>query len=115
MAAIYRREKVAGKGWRYVRVNLGRGRRPADAPPYYIRFTLNGKRTWSEQFPSLEAAIKAAETLPDTLEATSKNITLGELTEQRNANRIPIRVAVATYLDHKRTKARKPVPQNRLR
>ena len=111
---VYRREKVDGKGWRYVRVNLGRGRRPADSPPYYLRFTIDGKRRWSDPFPTLKAAEQAAKTLPDVLEATSKNITLGELAEQRNSQRTPIRVAVDTYLEQKKGKAPKTRAQYRL-
>jgi integrase/recombinase XerD len=114
MAAIYRRERVEGKGWRYVRVNLGRGRRPAEMPPYYVRFTVGGKRNWSDPYDTLKDALDAAQTLPDVIEAASKNITLDELTEQRNANRVPIRVAVDTYLEQKKSKSRKTVLQYRL-
>lgn len=114
MASIYRREKADGKGWRYVRVNLGRGRRPADSPPYYIRFSINGKRQWSDPYPTLEDAQDAAESLPNVIEAQSKGISLGELTELRNANRVPIKVAVETYLDQKKSKSPKTVAQYRL-
>ena len=114
MAAIYRRAKVEGKGWRYVRVNVGRGRRPAEVPPYYVRFTIDGKRKWSDPYDSLKEAQEAAEALPDVLEASSRNITLDELAQQRNANRVPIRVAVDIYLDQKKTKSPKTVLQYRL-
>jgi integrase/recombinase XerD len=110
MAAIYRRERINGKGWRYVRVNLGRGRRPAEAPPYYVRFTVGGKRKWSDPYDTLKDAQEAAETLPDVIEAQSKNMTLGELTESRNANRIAVKSAVDTYLTQKASKA----PKTRL-
>src|SRR5665213_2092453 len=96
VAAIYQRRKVDQKGWRYVRVNIGRGRRPADAPPYYLRFTVNGQRKWSEPFQTFEAVKEAAGVLPDVLEAKSKNISLDDLKEQRDAHRVPIRVAVET-------------------
>ena len=110
MAAIYRRERIEGKGWRYVRVNLGRGRRPAAAPPYYVRFTINGKRKWSDPYDTLKDAQEAAETLPDVIEAQSKNMTLGELAESRNMNRIAVKSAVDTYLTQKASKA----PKTRL-
>jgi len=112
--AIYRREKVGGKGWRYVRVNLGRGRRPVDSPPYYVRFTVAGRQKWSEPFPSLKEAQAAAETLPDLYEAQSKGISIAELAEQRNANRTPTKIAVETYLEQKKGKARKTYAQYRL-
>jgi integrase/recombinase XerD len=114
LVPIYRRQKVQGKGWRYVRVNLGPGRRPADNPPYYLRFISDGKRKWSPPFQTLAAAQDAAKTLPDVIEAHSKNITLGELAEQRNANRTPIRSAVTAYLDLKKRMAPKTVAQYRL-
>jgi len=111
MAAIYRREKVDGGAWRYVRINLGRGRRAAEKPPYYIRFTVAGKRQWSEPFQTLKAAQDAAASLPDVIEAQAKNLTLGELAQERNANRVPIRKAVAEYLELKRSKSPKTVAQ----
>lgn len=111
MAAIYRRERIEGKGWRYVSVNLGRGRRPAEAPPYYVRFTINGKRKWSDPYDPLKDAQEAAGTLPDVIEAQSKNLTLGELTESRNANRIAVKSAVDTYLTQKASKAPKTLLQ----
>lgn len=114
MVPVYRREKVDGKGWRYVRVNVGRGRPSADSPPYYLRFSIDGRRRWSDPYLTLDEAKEAADTLPDVLEATSKNITLGELAEQRNANRTPIRVAVDTYLEQKKNKAPKTYSQYRL-
>jgi len=114
VAAIYRRDKVDGKGWRYVRVNVGRGRRPVDSPPYYLRFSIDGKRQWSESYRTLKEAQDAAEDLPDVIEAQFKGISLGELTEQRNASRTPIRVAVDTYLEQKKSKAPKTYSQYRL-
>jgi hypothetical protein len=105
VAAIYRRERVEGAGWRYARVNVGAGRRPADKPPYYIRFTVAGKRQWSEPFPTLKAAQDAAASLPDVVEAQAKHLTFDELEQERNANRTPIKTAVANYLEQKKSKA----------
>ncbi|MGA7187015.1 MAG: hypothetical protein WBY66_00820, partial [Candidatus Acidiferrales bacterium] len=90
MASIYRREKVEGR-WKYICVNLGRGRRPADAPPYYVRVTVNGKRQWSDRYETLKEAQEAAASLPDVLEAQSKNLTLDELHGLRNAHRIAVK------------------------
>ena len=111
MAAIYRREKVEGKGWRYVRVNVGRGRRPAEVPPYYVRFAVGGKRKWSDPYPTLKDAEEAAADLPDLREAQSKGITLAELAGQRDADRVPLRVAVDAYLERKQSKSPKTVLQ----
>ena len=109
MAAIYRRERVEGAGWRYVRVNVGPGRRGAEKPPYYLRFTVAGKRKWSDPFPTLKDAQDAADALPDVIEAQSKNLTLDELEESRNASRLLIRTAVETYLEQKKSKAPRTV------
>ncbi|MGC2066456.1 MAG: site-specific integrase, partial [Candidatus Acidiferrales bacterium] len=109
MASIYRREKVEGR-WKYICVNLGRGRRPADAPPYYVRVTVNGKRQWSDRYETLKEAQEAAASLPDVLEAQSKNLTLDELHGLRNAHRIAVKSAVDTYLEQKAMKA----PKTRL-
>jgi integrase/recombinase XerD len=113
MAAIYRRERTDA-GWRYVRVKTGRGRRPVDSPPYYLRFTIAGKRKWSDPFDTLQDAQNAAVHLPDVVEAQSKNLTLGELEESRNANRVRVKAAVATYLDQKKSKSPKTHAQYRV-
>ena len=113
MASIYRREKT-DRRWQYVRVNLGPGRRAADAPPYYLRFTMDGRRRWSEPFETLKGAQEAAASLPDVLEAQSKDITLGELTQQRNSNRTLLSIAIKTYLEQKKSKAPKTYSQYRL-
>lgn len=94
-------------------MNLGRGRRPADSPPYYVRFTLSGKQIWSDPYPTLKEAEEAAAELPDLREAQTRGITLSELTGQRNAQRVPIRVAVDVYLEQKRSKAPKTLAQYR--
>lgn len=104
--AVYQRIKTP-KGWRYRRVRLGPGRRPAEAPPYYIRFTVGGKQQWSVPYPSLAKAIAAEKELPDAIEAQQRGISLGELQEARNANRVPITDAVADYLELKSDKAPK--------
>jgi integrase len=115
VAAIYTRVKVPGKGWRYKAVPTGRGRRPANLqPPFYLRYSVAGKQIWSDPYPSLEAAQKDADKLPDILEAQSKGVTLAELNQARNAQRTPIAVAVATYLELKKNKARKTSAQYRL-
>jgi integrase len=109
------RIKVPGKGWRYKATPTGRGRRPANLqPPFYLRYSVNGKQIWSDPYPSLEAAQKDADKLPDILEAQSRGVTLAALNQARNAQRTPIAVAVAKYLELKKNKARKTSAQYRL-
>jgi integrase len=75
---------------------------------------MAGKRSWSEPFETLKDAKDAAASLPDVLEAQSKDITLGELTQQRNSNRTILSVAIKTYLEQKKSKAPKTYSQYRL-
>src|SRR5262249_22574349 len=45
--SIYIRQRVDGKGWRYVRVEEGRGKRTGELHPhFYARPTVNGKQIW---------------------------------------------------------------------
>jgi integrase/recombinase XerD len=110
MASVYTRMKIEGKGWRYRAVPTGRGRRPADVQaPFYLRYSVNGKQTWSSPYNTLEDAKRNAETIAHALEARSKGLTVVELGEVRNANRLPIETAVQQYLHVRRNKARKTV------
>jgi len=115
MAAIYQRVKTS-KGWRYRALPTGRGRRAADSatPPFYLRFTLNGKQQWSDPYQSLPEAKKAVEELPDVIEARAKGLSLHELAETRNANRVPIKTAIEEYLAQKAGKSKKTIQQYRL-
>jgi len=95
---IYRREKL-DTGWKHIHVNLGPGRRPADAPPYYVRYTVAGKRKWSDAFPTLQKAIDASEALPLQLEAEAKQIPVAEVKTLQDGQRMPLRYAVAQFLE----------------
>jgi hypothetical protein len=92
--SIYIREKNNTGCWRYSRVNTGRGRRPADLRgPFYLRYTNSeGKQPFVRGGDTLEAATDAAERLQTGLLAQSKGLTVSELDDMSNANRVPIRL-----------------------
>jgi integrase len=99
MLPIYRREKVEGKGWRYVRVNFGPGRPPAEAPPYHVRYMEDGRQRWSNALDTVAAAQAFADGLPSVLEAKSKKMTLRELNLSKGTTKKILRVAVSELLD----------------
>jgi integrase/recombinase XerD len=114
--SIYTRQKNDKGRWRYERVNIGRGRRPANLQgPFYFRHTTpEGKQTFTPAGDDLDNAIKDTDILRAALEAKSKGLTITELDDLTNANRIPIKTAVQTYLELKSNMAKKTVAQYRL-
>jgi integrase/recombinase XerD len=114
--SIYTRQKNDQGRWRYTRINTGRGRRPAKLQgTFYLRHTTpEGKQTFTPAGDNFDAAIASADTLRVALEAQARGLTVAELDDLTNASRIPIRVAVETYLEQKKNKARKTVAQYRL-
>lgn len=105
---IYARQKDEAAGWRYRRVNTGPGRRPAKAGAFYIRYTLpNGKQPFKPVGDNLDEAIAAAEKTQAALQAAAKGLTVTELEELGNANRVPIKTAVEKFLEQKRGKSKK--------
>ena len=63
MAVTLYRQVGKGKSRRYQKVNLGRGRRPADLTgPYFLRYSLaDGTRPWEHVGDDLDEAIAARE------------------------------------------------------
>ena len=63
MAVTLYRQVGKGKTRRYQRVNLGKGRRPADlSGPYFLRYSLaDGTRPWQHVGDDLDEAIAARE------------------------------------------------------
>ena len=110
--SLYRRVKKGRKNYRYVRVHLGRGRRPADLqPPYYLRHTTeDGSQPWTFASGSLEEAIAARDKFQAMLEAKAKGVTVPELDAEENTNRILLSDAVEKFLNQNHAK-----PSPRLR
>jgi integrase len=70
------RQVVKGKARRYQKVNLGRGRRPADLTcPYFLRYSLaDGTRPWELVGDDLDEAIAARERKQAYFEALDANV-----------------------------------------
>ncbi|MBV8052629.1 MAG: hypothetical protein JOZ80_15670, partial [Acidobacteriaceae bacterium] len=63
MAVTLYRQVGKGKARRYQKINLGRGRRPADLTgPYFLRYSLaDGTSPWEHVGDDLDEAITARE------------------------------------------------------
>jgi integrase/recombinase XerD len=128
MNAIYTREKLLKDGtgkpfpdgkphWRYQRVNVGRGRRPAGLQgPFYSRIKKADSKwqSWVSLGDTLDEAVEAAEKLGDAMEAQAKGLTIAELDGITDANRTPIKRAVADFLEQKSSKAKRTIDGYRL-
>lgn len=105
--SLYHRVKKPGRGYRYIRVNLGCGRRPADLePPYYLRHTADdGSQKWTAVSGLLDSAVAARDKFQAMLEAKAKGVSVPELDAQNNANRISIGGAIKKFLKKKSRRA----------
>jgi integrase/recombinase XerD len=114
--SLYIRKKNTDGLWRYGRVKEGRGFRTTDiVGPFFARPFINRKQVWKTLLAStFKKAKEEAEQLNAALEAKAKGLTVAEAEALSNANRIPIRTAVDTYLEQKSGKAKKTVAQYRL-
>src|SRR5580704_14291890 len=76
MAVTLYRQVGKGKARRYQKVNLGRGRRPADLNcPYFLRYSLaDGTRPWELAGDDLDEAIAARERKQAYFEALDANV-----------------------------------------
>jgi integrase len=103
---IYTRDKNESGTWRYNRIKAGRGLRTDRlVPPFYVRPFIAGKQSWIRL---------DAETFEGAKEEAVRADASIELSSKENASRIPIKTAVATYLEQKKNKARKTFMQYRL-
>jgi hypothetical protein len=101
---IYRREKTR-KGWRYRRVEFGRGKKHGDITgPFFLRYTgPDGKRVWQPAKDStVQETMEEAETVNHGLKAASRGLTVNEFDEVSNAYRVPIHSGCQDFLELKR-------------
>lgn len=90
MPSIYARQKNEKGKWRYVRVNIGPGRRPADLQgPFYLRVSVDGKDRWEDAGETLDAAKQVIK----THEAEREAIANGVVVEKESANRLRTKIA----------------------
>ena len=94
MAVTLYRQVGNGKTRRYKKVNLGKGRRPADlAGPYFLRYSLaDGSRPWEHVGDDRDEAIAAREREQAYFEAVDANVPVHQ--DQDDAGRTKITDAV---------------------
>jgi integrase/recombinase XerD len=106
--SIYTREKNKAGKWRYRGVKAGPGHKHSDLDgPFYLRYSVDGRQTYSTGYPTLDEAREAGQKLKTALEAKAKGLTVPELDELSNANRTPIKRTIDEFLELKRGKAAK--------
>jgi integrase/recombinase XerD len=99
---VYYRQKIAGTGWRYRPLTVGRRPEAARNGPYFIRVRNGaGKYQWS-RFDTEQAAVKSAKTAPVARQAQELGLTVDDLTNETNTNRISIKTAIEGYLQDRR-------------
>lgn len=106
--AVYARYRVDGK-WTYSKV--GKGRPPRDAQ-FYVRFTdAQGKRRWSQPFPTVESANANSDGVKIASVAASKGLTVSEFQNTLNAGKTTIKDAVEAFLRLNKRKRPKTLSQ----
>jgi integrase len=116
MRAIYQRPKVTlpdGRtAYRYKAVQTGRGIRTKELkPPFYILRFKNWVKLDSENFAAAE---QEAELKFAALDAADRGLTVEEAENIDFRSRVPVKTAVAKYLDMKKSKAPKTLTAYRL-
>src|SRR5580692_9462900 len=89
MAVTLYRQVGKGKARRYQKVNLGRGRRPADLTgPYFLRYSLaGGTRPWELVGDDLDSAIDSQKRKQACFEALDANVRSFRATTSRDRAR----------------------------
>jgi len=97
MAVTRYRQIGKGKARRYKKVNLGRGRRPADLTgPHFLRYSLaDGTRPWESVGNDLDSAIDAQKRKQAYFEALNANVPVVQ--DQDAAGRTKITDAVLRW------------------
>jgi integrase len=99
---VYYRQKIEGTGWRYRPLAVGRRPEAAKNGPYFIRVRNGtGKYQWVKH-DTAQAAQKAAKAAPVARKAQELGLTVDDLTNEANINRISIKTAIENYLQDRR-------------
>jgi integrase len=100
---VYYRQKIDGTGWRYRPLAVGRRPEAAKSGPYFIRVRDGvGKYQWVKH-DTEQAAAKAAKVAPAARQALELGLTVDDLTNETNTNRISIKSAIENYLKDRRS------------
>src|SRR5258706_4515285 len=104
MPSVYARQKNEEGQWRYIHVNIGRGRRPVDlAGPFFVRLKRNGRTQWTPAGETLEEARKEVAKQEAAQQVRELAVRGGLVIEDGAANRL--KTKIAEFLDE--TKANK--------
>ena len=99
---VYYRQKIAGTGWRYRPLTVGRRPEAAKNGPYFVRVRNGaGKYQWLKH-DTEQAAAKAAKVAPVARQAQELGLTVDDLTNETNTNRMSIKTAIENYLQDRR-------------
>ena len=99
---VYFRQKIKGTGWRYRPLTVGRWPEAAKKGPYFIRVrNTAGKYQWVKH-DTEQVAEKAAKAAPVARQAQELGLTVDDLTNEGNVNRISIKTAIENYLQDRR-------------
>src|SRR5579862_3140959 len=99
---VYYRQKIEGTGWRYRPLTVGRRPDAAKNGPYFIRVCDRaGKYQWVKH-DTEQAAGKATKAAPVARKAQELGLTVDDLTNEANINRISIKTAGENYLPDRR-------------
>jgi integrase len=101
ITTVYYRHKT-DRGWRYSALGVGRRPEAAKNGPFYIRVRDAANKYKWQKHDTESAAKKAAEAAPVARQAQELGLTVDEVTNTANANRVSIKVAVEKYLHDRR-------------
>ena len=111
---VYTRQKRDGR-WRYERVKEGRGHKLGDSVgPFYLRYTHEGRQVLSKPLATIAEAREEATRLRAGYEAKAHGLTVEELDELKNPNRLRLANAIQNFLDLKKNKEPKTIAAYRL-
>jgi hypothetical protein len=91
---VYYRLKIEGTGWRYRPLAVGRRPQAAKSGPYFIRVRDSAGRYQWVKHDTEQAAQKAAKVAPVARRAQDLGLTVDDLTNEANINRISIKTWV---------------------
>jgi integrase/recombinase XerD len=113
---VYRRVKIENKGWRYQRVEVGKGHKTGDLTgPFYklavVGTKANGRP--NQQWLPLDGetyaeAVESAKTAVAVLDAQRQGLTVAQAQDITNASRTPVKAARDQFISEtQKTKSKK--------
>ena len=116
---VYRRVKIENKGWRYQRVEVGKGHKTGDLTGPFYKLAVVGTKAKgrpNQQWLPLDGetyteALESAKTAVAVLDAQRQGLTVAQAQDITNASRTPIKAARDQFISEpRRPRARRPSP-----